>query len=73
MPSIRESKRAGGKVYGVDIVMTLDILFDSNMEVATIPPMEWPMSITCVFAGYSDRMYVTAVVVYAICDARVEP
>ena len=49
--SIRESKRAGGRVCGVDMVMTAEIFGDGNRDVATIPPMECPMTMMGVFGG----------------------
>ena len=70
---MRESKRAGGRVCGVDIVMMADICWEGRREVATIPPIECPMTIMEVFAGYRDRMYSSTREVYAICDLRVDP
>ena len=54
--SMRESKRAGGRVCGVDMVNIAEMLGDGSREFATIPPMEWPMTIIDVFSGYNERM-----------------
>jgi hypothetical protein len=54
------SNRAGGRVYGVDIVMMDDILDDGSSEVATTPPIECPRTTIFVFGGYFERTYSTA-------------
>lgn len=55
--SIRESNLAGGSVCGVDMVMMVEILFDGSREVATMPPIECPMIMIFVSAGYRERIY----------------
>ena len=71
--SIRESKRAGGSVCGVDIVMIVEMLLEGSSDVATTPPIECPMMMILVFGGYNVRIYDIARDVYAICDSRVDP
>ena len=39
------------------MVMMAEIFGDGSKETATTPPMECPMTIIWVFAGYSERMY----------------
>ena len=46
---------------------------EGRRDVATIPPIECPIMIIVVFGGYNERMYLTALVVYASCDSRVAP
>ena len=58
---------------GVDMVMMADMLPEGRREVATIPPIEWPMTMILVFDGYNERIYEIALEVYAICDSRVDP
>ena len=41
---------------GVDIVMMAEISGEGRREVATTPPMEWPITAMDVFGGYSERM-----------------
>lgn len=55
--SILESNRAGGRVCGVDMVMMADMLPEGRREVATIPPIEWPITMILVSEGYSERIY----------------
>lgn len=56
MASIRESKRAGGRVCGVDIVIMVEIYGEGSRDVATMPPMEWPIRMIVVLGGYRERM-----------------
>ena len=58
--SIMLSNRAGGRVYGVDIVMMDEIFDEGSSEVATTPPIECPSMMIFVFGGYFERMYSTA-------------
>lgn len=60
-------------MWGVDMVMMADMLPEGRREVATIPPIEWPMTIILVFDGYNERIYEIALEVYAISDSRVDP
>lgn len=53
---MRLSKRAGGRVCGVDIVMIAEISGDGRRDVATTPPIEWPITTTDVLEGYSERI-----------------
>jgi hypothetical protein len=71
--SIRESKRAGGSVCGVDIVIIVEMLLEGSNDVATTPPIECPIMMILVLGGYNVRIYDIACDVYAICDSRVEP
>jgi hypothetical protein len=54
--SIRESKRAGGNVCGVDIVIIAEMLLEGSNDVATTPPIECPMTMILVLGGYNDRI-----------------
>jgi hypothetical protein len=38
------------------MVMIAEICTEGRREVATTPPMEWPMMMMEVFAGYKERM-----------------
>ena len=49
--SMRASKRAGGSVCGADIVRMAEIRFEGSRDVATIPPIECPMTIIEVLGG----------------------
>lgn len=51
MLSILLSNRAGGSVYGVDIVMIAAMLSWGSKDVATTPPMECPRMTIEVFTG----------------------
>lgn len=42
---------------GVDMVMMADMLLEGRREVATIPPIEWPMTMILVLEGYNERIY----------------
>lgn len=53
--------------------MIAEMWVDGSSEVATIPPIEWPMIMIDVFAGYKERMYSAARDVYKICDSMVDP
>lgn len=54
-------------------MMMAEISGEGRRDVATIPPIECPIMIIVVFGGYNERIYLTALVVYAICDSRVGP
>jgi len=54
--SMRASKRAGGSAKGVDIVMIAEMLLQGRSDAATMPPMEWPMTIILVLEGYRERI-----------------
>lgn len=56
MSSIRLSKRAGGRVCGVDIVMMAEICGEGRRDVATTPPIEWPITTMDVLGGYIERI-----------------
>ena len=56
MSSIRLSKRAGGRVCGVDIVMMAEISGEGRRDVETTPPIECPMTTMDVFGGYNERI-----------------
>lgn len=56
MVSIRESKRAGGRVWGVDMVIMVEIYGEGSSDVATMPPMECPMRMIVVLGGYNERI-----------------
>jgi phosphoketolase len=71
--SMRASNRAGGRVCGVDMVMIAEMLDEGRSDVATIPPIEWPMIIMEVPEGYKDKMYAMAREVYAVWASRVGP
>ena len=73
MSSIRLSSRAGGRECGVDIVIMAEMSGDGRRERATIPPMEWPMRMICVWGGYKERMYRIAEDVYARSESSVGP
>ena len=45
-------------MYGVDIVMMADKLPKGRRD-ATIPPIEWPMTMILVSGGYNERIYET--------------
>jgi hypothetical protein len=51
MAAMRRSNRAGGIPWGVDMVMTAEIFGDGRRDVATIPPIEWPMTMMDVPVG----------------------
>ena len=53
---MRLSKRAGGRVCGVDMVMIAEISGDGRRDVATTPPIEWPRTTIGVLGGYSERI-----------------
>ena len=36
--------------------ITAEMFGDGRREVATMPPMEWPMTMTDVFFGYRESM-----------------
>lgn len=73
MTAMRRSKRAGGSSCGVDMVMTAEMLGEGRSAVATMPPIECPMTIIEVLAGYSERIYDIAADAYAVSDCRVGP
>lgn len=58
---------------GADIVIMAAMLECGRIEVATTPPMEWPIRIIEVPDGYSERMYSIARVTYRRCESRVGP
>ena len=41
---------------GVDMVMMTEMSGEGRRDVATTPPIEWPMTTTDVFLGYSERI-----------------
>ena len=57
MEAMRRSKRAGGSWWGIDMVMTAEMFEEGRRDVATMPPIEWPMTMMDVSGGYSESMY----------------
>jgi len=53
---MRPSKRAGGRVCGVDMVIMAEISGEGRRDVATTPPIEWPITTIGVLGGYRERM-----------------
>ena len=73
MWSMRRSNRTGGRVCGVDMVIIAEMLGLGSRAVATIPPIEWPMTMIDVSVGYSDRTYSIARAAYAVSESIVGP